>query len=231
MTVLAIDAACSACSTAVLRDGRILAADRIAADRGHAEILMPMVVRTLARAGLGFAEITALAVTVGPGSFTGIRIALAAARGLALALDRPVLGVTTLEAIAHAALGERRGAAAPCLVALDTRREDLYVQTFAPDGAPRTRPEAAMPETIAAGLTEPDVLVAGTAAARIAPFLKDRGLRPAIAAGDGNPDARVVARIADGRLAGGGAEAFPALPVYLRAPNAVKPADGGRLRS
>ena len=226
-----MDAACSACSTAVLRDGRILAAERSAAARGHAETLMPMIVRTLARAGLGFSQIAALAVTVGPGSFTGIRIALAAARGLSLALDRPVLGVTTLEAVAHAALRGSPGAAAPCLVALDARREDLYVQIFAPDGAPKTRPEAAMPETIAAGLKDPDVLVAGNAAARIAPFLRDRGLRPSIVAGDGNPDARVVARIAHHRLAGGAdAETLPAAPLYLRAPDAVRPVDGGRLR-
>ncbi len=201
-------------------------------DRGHAEILMPMIVGTLARAGLGFAGIAALAVTVGPGSFTGIRIAVAAARGLALALDRPVLGVTTLEAVAQDALDSRDGrTAAACLVALDTRREDLYVQMFAPDGAPRTRPEAAMPQTIAARVKQPDLLVAGNRAARIAPLLRARGLRPVTAAGDGNPDAGVVARIAEGRLASGAAmRDFPAAPLYLRAPDAVRPVDGGRLR-
>ncbi len=231
MIVLAMDTACSACSVAVLRQGRTLAAERSAAARGHAETLTPMIVRTLAQSGLGFPEIAALAVTCGPGSFTGIRIALATARGLSLALDRPVLGVTTLEAVAHAALGESRGGSAPCLVALDTRREDYYAQTFAPDGTPRTRPEAAMPETIFARLQEPDVLVAGDAAARIAPLLSNRGFRPQIAVGDGNPDARVVARIVHRRLTGGAhAEAFPAVPLYLRAPSAVRPAHGGRLR-
>ena len=243
MIVLGIDAACAACSVAIWRDGRILAADRMATERGHAEILMPMLGRTLARAGLGFAALTGLAVTVGPGSFTGIRTAIATARGLALALDCPIVGVTTLEAIAHAARGAalsgqfaRRAArggrsAAPCLVALDTRRADLYVQTFAPDGAARTRPEAAMPQDVAASWSDPAVLLAGNAAQRIAPLLRERGLAVAVAPGDGNPDARVVAELAAVRLSAAfGADAFPAVPLYLRAPDATKPADRGRLR-
>lgn len=229
MIVLGIDAACAACSVAIWRDGRILAADRMAAERGHAEILMPMLGRTLARAGLGFAALTGLAVTVGPGSFTGIRTAIATARGLALALDCPIVGVTTLEAIAHAARGGR--SAAPCLVALDTRRADLYVQTFAPDGAARTRPEAAMPQDVAASWSDPAVLLAGNAAQRIAPLLRERGLAVAVAPGDGNPDARVVAELAVVRLSAAfAADAFPAVPLYLRAPDATKPADRGRLR-
>ena len=229
MIVLGIDAACAACSVAIWRDGRILAADRMATERGHAEILMPMLGRTLARAGLGFAALTGLAVTVGPGSFTGIRTAIATARGLALALDCPIVGVTTLEAIAHAARGGR--SAAPCLVALDTRRADLYVQTFAPDGAARTRPEAAMPQDVAASWSDPAVLLAGNAAQRIAPLLRERGLAVAVAPGDGNPDARVVAELAAVRLSAAfAADAFPAVPLYLRAPDATKPADRGRLR-
>lgn len=248
MTVLAIDAACAACSVAIWRDGHILAADRTATERGHAEILMPMLLRTLGRAGLEFAALTGLGVTVGPGSFTGIRTAIATARGLALALDRPIVGVTTLEAIAHAARSAASSGqySVPCLVALDTRRADLYAQIFAPDGTARTPPEATMPQDIATALSEPSVLVAGNAAQRIAPLLRERGVEVAIASGDGNPDASVVAELAAGRLctarkaaegraaegqaADGQAAAFPAVPLYLRAPDATKPADGGRLR-
>ena len=227
-----MDAACGSCSVAVWSCGRTIAAEQVAAERGHAEILMPMLTRTLGMADIQFSEITGLAVTVGPGSFTGIRIAIATARGLSLALGRPVVGVTTLEAIAHAArLSPPAGSMpASCVVALDTRRADLYVQSFAPHGAPTTPPACAMPQDVAAEVKGRDVLVAGNAAEKLLPLLHERGLRAVRAGGDGNPDARVVAQIAASRLAGGGAERFPAMPVYLRAPDAIKPANRGRLQ-
>ncbi len=228
MTLLAVDAACAACSVAILENGRLRAAERIAAPRGHAEILMPMIVRTLAKAALGFVDLTGLAVTVGPGSFTGIRIALAAVRGLAVALDLPAVGVTTLEAVALAARRAAVGPALPCLAAIETRRADLYLQTFAADGVPRAAPAAAMAEDCAAALDDPALRLAGTGGARLAPLLEARGIRVVRVPGDGNPDARFVAVIAEGRLARGAPP--PPAPLYLRPPDAVKNPGAGRLR-
>ena len=112
-----------------------------------------------------------------------------------MALGRPVVGVTTLEAIAHAARLCPPAGSMPecCVVALDTRRADLYVQTFAPHGGPTTPPACTMPQDVAAEVKGCDVLVAGNAADKILPLLRERGLRAVRAGGDGNPDAAVVA--------------------------------------
>ena len=130
MTVLGLDSAMTGCSVALIERGRLKAERSRPDERGQAEILLPMVEETMAAAESGFEALDLIAVTVGPGAFTGLRIGLAAARGLALAANRPVAGVTTLEAVAAATeAGERRGRT--LVVALETKRRDLYLQRFA----------------------------------------------------------------------------------------------------
>ena len=137
MIVLAFDTAQGALSAAV-RDGEgELAAIFEERTRGHAEALMPMLETVLAEAALGFAGLDALAVTVGPGTFTGLRVGLAAARGLALARGLPLVGVTTLEAVAapvSAVAGEA------VVAAFDARRDEIYLQVF-DDGLADARPQ------------------------------------------------------------------------------------------
>src|SRR5450432_1394851 len=111
MTILALDTSGAACSVA-LRDGagRLLAHRFEALARGHAERLMPMLREVMAEADVDFAALALIAVTTGPGSFTGIRVGLAAARGLALASGLPILGITAFEALAGAVpAAERQG--------------------------------------------------------------------------------------------------------------------------
>src|ERR1700687_5333867 len=102
MRVLAIDTALEACSAAVLDTERASLAARESRPmvRGHAEALLPLIARVLERAGLDVAEIDRIAVTTGPGSFTGLRVGIAAARGIALATGQPAVGVSTLAAFA-----------------------------------------------------------------------------------------------------------------------------------
>lgn len=102
MIVLAIDSALDACSVAVTRDGETLAHVSEQMNRGQAERLAPMVRDVAAQAGVSFDQIDRVAVTTGPGSFTGVRVGLSFARALALSLDKPCLGVSTLEALALA---------------------------------------------------------------------------------------------------------------------------------
>ncbi len=232
--LLAIDCSGAACSVALAEAGEVRAARSVRLERGHAEILMPMVAETLAEAGADYHGIGCLAATVGPGSFTGIRTGLAAARGLALALSRPLVGVTTLEAAARAAR-RTADAAADCLVVLDSRRADLYVQRFAPDGSPRGEPAAVLPEALAASLGAGPLILAGDAADAVAPLLAARGAAFAGPAGDGAAGpaavAAAVAEIAAERWRSMPAAGLPPpRPLYLRAPDAVKPAHGGRLR-
>lgn len=115
----------AACSAAVWRGG-ILASRFEPMERGHAERIAPMVDYVMREAALPFAEIDRIAVTTGPGTFTGQRIGLAMARGLGLALDKPVIGVTTLETIASV----QQGNGAPIVVVCDARRDEYYFAVY-----------------------------------------------------------------------------------------------------
>ena len=135
MRLLALDTALDACSVAVLDGGAVLAALSEPMQRGHQERLAPMAQAAMQASGLAFANLDRVAVTVGPGSFTGLRVGLAFAKALALALGIPCIGVGTLEALAALA-GAGRVAAA-----LDARRGQVYLQPF-DDGAPLAAPQA-----------------------------------------------------------------------------------------
>ena len=153
MKILAIDTATAACSAALMSDGEIIAARHQAMMRGHAEALLPMVEAVMA--GVAYDSLGLIATTVGPGAFIGLRVGLAAARGLALAGGLPMIGVTTLEALAHGA-GEVRGERAVVAV-LNARREEVYYQPF--DGAltPLSPPRVGAP--LAVELPEGPVLL------------------------------------------------------------------------
>ncbi len=164
-------------------------------DRGQAERLMPLAEALLAEAGAGWRDVGAVAVCTGPGNFTGIRIAVAAARGIALGLGRPAIGVTRLEALAEGVAGE-------CLVTLDAGRGAAWVQAFR-DGAalgPAEMAEAARLPEIA-----PDLPRAGWAAGA-----------------DQRADPAAIARIARGRI---GRPGPPPAPLYLRHADAAPPSE------
>ena len=102
MLILAIDTALDACAAGILDTdaGELVAQELVGMKRGHAEALMPLIARVMKASGIAFARLDRIAVTTGPGSFTGLRVGLSAARGIALAADKPVVGVTTLTAYA-----------------------------------------------------------------------------------------------------------------------------------
>jgi tRNA threonylcarbamoyladenosine biosynthesis protein TsaB len=133
--VLALDTSLEACSAAVVEDGRVRAARSEPMARGHQERLAPLVERLMAEAGVAFADLARIGVTAGPGSFTGLRVGLAFAKGLGLTLDKPVVAVGTLAAMAA---DRTEGFTA---TVIDARREQVYVQGFR-DGAAVTEPSA-----------------------------------------------------------------------------------------
>ena len=213
MRLLAFDTAAGACSAAVWGGGAVVARRYQRRARGHAEALMPMIEAVLAEADLDYADLDALAVTRGPGTFTGLRIGLAAARGLALATGLPLAGLGTLEVIAAGVPDSFRGR--PVLAGIEARRGELYVQVFGNDGRPAGPPQALALEAAVALATDRPVVVAGNAAARLAGAL---GADALLAPGDGEPDAAVLARLA-------AALPLPAAgtvvsPLYLRPPDA-----------
>jgi tRNA threonylcarbamoyladenosine biosynthesis protein TsaB len=221
--LLAIETAGSACSAAVVCGDAVLAAERRALRHGHAEVLLPMIDRVVRAAGLTAGELDAVAAAVGPGGFTGIRVGIAAAHGIALAAAARTVGISGFAAVA-AALRGAEDEDRVLLVALDSRREDLYVQLFAPaTRMPLAPPQSVLPAQLAdhaaalAGGSR--LLVAGDAAAVAAAALARQQDR-AIAA-DSAPDARGVAAAAVRRLQSG--EPPPLRPFYLRPPDVSLP--------
>jgi len=215
--ILAFDTSGSACAAAVLADGRCLAHAGAAPVRDHAERLLPMLAAVLAEAGLRLADLDGLAVTLGPGGFTGIRAGVAAARGLKLATGLPLVGLGTLEATA----ANLEAADFPALVVHDARREEAYVQAFAalerPLAPPALRPLAAAGDGLPAGRWS----LLGTGAAAAAPALQARGLAVRLA-GPPLPDPARWWPLAAPRLVAA-REAPPPAPLYIRAPDARLP--------
>ncbi|MBI1779241.1 MAG: tRNA (adenosine(37)-N6)-threonylcarbamoyltransferase complex dimerization subunit type 1 TsaB [Proteobacteria bacterium] len=218
ITVLGLDSALSGCSVALVAAGQLKAERHQAGERGQAECLLPMIEATMAAATIGFPALDLIAVTIGPGAFTGLRIGLAAAHGLALGAKRPVAGVTTLEAVAAATEAAlRRGRT--LVVALETKRRDLYLQAFTPALQPLTEPQAVAPERFEAWAPSGPLLIAGDGADRLAASLRGRAF--SIAEGVRLPEAALVARIA--ALRHGSDAARPGTPLYLHAPDVTMP--------
>lgn len=228
-TILALDSACGACSVAVLRDGGIQAESFAVMPRGQSEKLIPMVEAAMRDAGCAFADLDAVAVTVGPGAFTGIRIGLSSARGLALAAGVPVIGVTTTQAVAAAC----RAAEGGIVVAMETKRADIYIEAFAPDGGSLYGPAAIPLEEVVAHLPGVRRLtLCGDGAGRLKPVLEAAGLAVTLDSAAVQPKARDVALLAAVRWQMEGAEGFsvPPAPLYLRPPDVSKPKQMPRLR-
>jgi len=238
MNLLAIDTVSNCCSTAVWSEGGIAAFRGQAMTRGHAEAIMPMIQDVLAETGHGFDDLDGLAVTVGPGSFTGLRTGLAAARGLALATGLPLAGVTTLEIAAHEALSTAPAIGdAPvndgprCLVALETRRADLYVQLFSSDVVALSEPLVLKPEAVAAMAPATPILWAGDGVPRLSDIISSRGAIDVFANDAMPPDARAVASFLALRWpAGGLPPGSSPSPIYVHPPEATLPVAEGRLR-
>ncbi|WP_296711538.1 tRNA (adenosine(37)-N6)-threonylcarbamoyltransferase complex dimerization subunit type 1 TsaB [Tistrella sp.] len=231
--VLALDTCAGATSAAIGRHGEVVARFFLPDARAAAERLAPLVKGLMAEAGVAPVELAAVAVTRGPGTFTGVRIGLGFARGLALAAGCPVLGMTTLELLAAGAAKDVAAADARgrgVLAVIDARRGEVYVQRIAADGSPG-EPAAVTPETAAADLVARPALAVGAGARLLRPLLDAHGLadlvRDDLPHGHGQPDAADLIGLAERHLAAGQAGGTPPVPLYLRAPDALPPAPSG----
>jgi tRNA threonylcarbamoyladenosine biosynthesis protein TsaB len=200
--VLALDTALAATSAAVVRDGEALATYSEPMERGHSERVGGLVRRVMAQSGVGFPDLDRIGVTVGPGSFTGLRVGLAFAKGLAVALNRPCVGVGALEALALS-----HGVAGSIGAAIDARRGQIYFQAFE-DSATVGTPEVLTIEAANQRLDGLKILVGSGAALLTAPAGAVIDLRA-------YADPLAVARLAE-RVEH---PTRPA-PLYLRAPDA-----------
>lgn len=216
MLVLAIDTALDACAAGILDtdDGRLIAQETLPMKRGHAEALMPLIARVIESAGIGFTALDRVAATAGPGSFTGLRVGLSAARGIALAANKPVVGVTTLAAFAAPVIGEDRKA--PVISAIDARHDQVYFQAMSGDGAALIQPRVApVAEALAASRFGAPHLV-GNAARLLADRWPAHAPPPVAVNQQAAPDIAWVAWLG----AAVSPDAAPPRPYYLRAPDA-----------
>ena len=213
MKILAIDTAANLCAACVLDAAADRELGRSLRDigKGHAEVLMDVVGEALAAAGTNFADLTAIAVAIGPGSFTGIRVGVSVARALALAEAIPAAGVSTLEALAFEARQSFGGK--PVLSAIDGGRDGIYAAIYDGFGKVIYAPAVVDFATLR-GLADGARVVAGTAARRVADAAPANGLL--IGPERATADIAAYARIA---AANGFAGGKPR-PLYLRAPDA-----------
>ena len=215
MKILALDASSHACSAAVVEDGRLISHRLRMLERGQAEALIPLAAEALAEAGLTCSGADVIACTVGPGSFTGLRIGLAAARGLVLATGRRFAGVSSFEALARALpADQRRGRT--ILAAVDAKRAELFLQLLDPALDPVGEPFAATPEAAVSWLPAGPLLIVGDGAERLKPVLADRSETQFSA--ETCVDAQWVGLAAWDRLQAG-RTVLPPTPLYLRAPD------------
>lgn len=217
MKLLALDTALGACSCAILDDARILAHRIEIMERGHAERLAPMADEVIREAGIAFSDLQRLAVTTGPGTFTGQRVGLAFARGLRVALKIPLTGVTTLQAMATAAIAETGVAYAAALH--DARRNEVYFEVLREDQTLIPAAIATFEDAMAAisrTTRNAKLAFAGTAAETAAIAYRGEAIVTPIR----QPDALWVGRIALTRKASNEAPK----PLYLRPPDAKLPA-------
>ncbi len=224
MRVLAIDTALEACSAAVLdtdRNGGTTALS-LPMVRGHAEALMPLIAGVMSDSGIEFFDLDRVVVTVGPGSFTGLRVGVAAARGIALAAGKPVVGLTTLAAIAAPFFDADETKA--LLAVLDARHEHVYMQLFGPAGRTLIAPRYChMRDAIRAAMASPTRIV-GNAAKLVEAAWPGHERRPPLVSVVKAPDITWVARLGAAMADTGAAPR----PLYLR-DAAAQPQEAGIL--
>ena len=224
MKILAFDTVAAATSVAVFVDGERICGLRKNMERGHAEVLVPMIKEVISSVSFGFQDLNLIAVTVGPGSFTGVRIGLATARTLSVTAKLPVAGVTSFDAVA-AALKAEDWAEKPVLIALETKREDFYLQIFERAqirlGEPKVVESFDILSFVDKQIGLPNkLLVAGDGAERAVSAINERvgQTKVKLASSIIGPDATQVARIAYQNTLSG-MKNIHAEPFYLRAPH------------
>jgi tRNA threonylcarbamoyl adenosine modification protein YeaZ len=224
LRILAIDTALGACSACVFQAGEAapLARESIQMDRGHAEALLPLIDRLISHVDGGFESLDRVAVTVGPGSYTGLRVGISAARAIGLAAGIPVVGVATLSAfLAPMLAGGTRGL---FTAAIDAKHGQIYVQAIAGGGLTIIPPSLMGLRDALRLLGSGPLVLAGSAAPLLAAEAWAQGIEATLTEAPLAPEITWVARL--------GAMADPASalpkPLYLRGPDA-KPQEGARI--
>ncbi|HEY7242515.1 MAG TPA: tRNA (adenosine(37)-N6)-threonylcarbamoyltransferase complex dimerization subunit type 1 TsaB [Xanthobacteraceae bacterium] len=224
MRVLAIDTALDACSAAVLDTaaGGITVSETLPTVRGHAEALLPLVARVMDQAAIEFAELDRIAVTTGPGSYTGLRVGISAARGIALAAAKPAIGLSTLAGLAAPLIAVDDST--HVIAAIDARHDHVYLQIFGKGGRTLVAPRIATLRDALRTATTGSARVIGSGASLLAKAWPKDADPPLLVDTRSAPDISWIARLGAAATEGFG----PPKPLYLRAPDA-QPQDAAHL--
>lgn len=220
--IIGIDSATSGCSVAVMAGAQVLATTVKEMSRGQAEELMPMIEGILKESDITPPQLDLVAVSIGPGSFTGLRIGLATARGLALSLSIPCIGASTFEVCA-AAVDKNAIGAGKLLIAIETRRDDIYAQLFNSDLTPLSDGAAMDCVGLATLVADNNVVVAGDGGVHAIEMLKNQGGTKATLFDVGVFSGAVHACTIAGSKYKPGEIVPPPQPLYLRPPEAKIP--------
>lgn len=226
MLVLAIDTALDHCAAAVLDTDKnaMLALETQVMKRGHAEALMPLIARVMNASGVSYLDLDRIAVTTGPGSFTGLRVGISAARGIGVAANKPVVGLTTLAAYVAPLVAEQ--SELPVIAAIDARHDHVYFQTVSGKGAMLIRPSIVPIDDTFRAARFGAVRIVGNAAQMLADRWPQQMETPSLVDAKPGPDISWVAWIG----AASDPAAAAAKPFYLRPPDAKPmPPDRGLL--
>ena len=219
-TILALEASASQLSIAVMRDGHLLATRQHLAAHGHAVGIVPLTIETLHEAGETFDAITHVAAGCGPGSFTGIRVTLAAAKGFCMAHQAVGVGISGLQALAGAASHADPHATSACLTLADTRRGTLYAQIFDGDAQPVgdifESSVANVPRLIDGDLLAFGLRIVGAERTAVADALNTAGVTTTFPPVEDMPTASMIAQLAAAQIRRG--EMTPLEPLYLADP-------------
>ncbi len=221
MKILALDTALGEGHAGLVVDGTSIAERTLSEPRRLAEYLVPAIEEVMREGGTAYSDLDRVAVTIGPGSFTGLRIGLAAARAIGLALRCPVIGLTTLEVLAHGAAGlVEQGQLV--IVALNARRGQIYYQTFMKTGTglgPADEARAVFPESVSPHLVRAKGVIVGDGAHHLAEAGETVALQPLLGESTSRIDVGVLGRLAQDIEPG----ETPPAPLYLREPDAKLP--------
>jgi tRNA threonylcarbamoyladenosine biosynthesis protein TsaB len=220
--LLAFDTSLGALSVAVVwrRHGEIIAREAFETrTSGHAEHLMPMIAEVMEEAGVAFSAIERIGVTIGPGTFTGVRVGIAAARGLALASARPLVGVSSLAVMAREAsrLLPPARAGGGLAVAVDARRGMVFFQLFDPKLTAASPPLYLAPGAAVGLIGERNVILVGSGAGAVGAAISAAGVMAETALLQLQPRARSLLPLTAASTVGG-----PVRPLYLR-PHGAEP--------
>jgi len=222
--ILAVDTALGLCSAAVMdtATGHMIARESLMMDRGHAEALMPLIDRVMAQVPGGFSSLSRVATTVGPGSFTGLRVGLSAARAVALATSLPIVGITTLSAFIAPFLSDGNEKSVASVI--DARHQHVYLQISAGDGRILVPPCIIAQTEAEALILASKARIVGSAPSLFANLAQKSSSLVVCESDQPGPDSEWIARL--------GAFANPddarPVPLYLRPPDAV-PQQNGRI--